>query len=120
MRRSVFGITAFVFLAIAAASLSGCAKKPVETAGPPTLPVPVGHGLFLTNCAKCHQGPGNPPGPNAIILDSERLNTEESFRDLLRKPTSSAMPAFTDTDLSDGEIHEMYVYLSSSRSAQPH
>jgi mono/diheme cytochrome c family protein len=74
-----------------------------------------GHALFLANCVRCHSGSGSPPGPDATITDSTRLNSEDSFRHLLRQPTSAMMKSFSPDELSDAQIHTLYEYVSSNR-----
>jgi|GEM_PF-3353863 len=74
-----------------------------------------GHQLFLANCVRCHAGTGNPPGPDATITDSERLNSEASFNKLLRQPTSAMMRSFTPAELSNAQIHTLYEYVSQAR-----
>lgn len=74
-----------------------------------------GQQVFLSNCSTCHAGAGNPPGPNGRIQHSDRLETEDSFRALLRKPESPRMPSFADSDLSNADVHSLYEYLKTQR-----
>jgi mono/diheme cytochrome c family protein len=85
---------------------------------PAEKPVTSGQEIFLNNCVGCHQGAGNPPGPDATIVDSERLSTESSFEALLRKPTSAMMKNFSEQELDKASVHTLYQYLTSSR--KPH
>jgi mono/diheme cytochrome c family protein len=89
-----------------------------QDAPPPA--VSQGQSLFLTNCVSCHQGLGNPPGPNEVIMDSEKLNTEAAFRNLLRHPASAMMRAFSEQELSNADVHEIYVYLHALRTPPAH
>jgi hypothetical protein len=75
-----------------------------------------GQTLFLSHCVDCHQGVGNPPGPNAIITNSEQLNTEGRFRQLLRQPLSPSMRSFSEEDIDNESVHILYTYLISTRT----
>ena len=103
MTRLFLPLLAFVLL------FSGCAEKP-ETDSPkrPSEPISKGQQLFLSNCVSCHQGMGEVPGPNAVVMDSTTLNQEETFRALLRQPASPG-------ELSDADVHELYGYLTGLR-----
>lgn len=109
MRNTVLGLLAVI-------ALTGCGSEPES---PPSVPVSPAHGLFLTHCVSCHQGPGHPPGPNAVILGSPQIATEKEFVKFLRQPTSAMMPPFSREQLTDGEAHELYVYLKSVVTPQP-
>lgn len=101
--------------------LSGCKATqsnglPSKDAKPTTVStVSRGQTLFLSHCVDCHQGVGNPPGPNGIITNSEQLNTEASFRQLLRQPLSPSMRSFSAEDIDDKSVHILYRYLLSVR-----
>jgi len=86
-----------------------------ESIAQASTPVSAGHQLFLANCVRCHAGTGNPPGPDATITGSERLNTEASFTKLLRQPTSAMMRSFTPEELSNAQIHTLYDYVTEMR-----
>lgn len=90
-------------------TLSGC-NPPSTTAPAPLTP---GQEIFLTHCASCHNGGGNPPGPNFSIIGSPRMTNEESFKELLRKPTSAMMPAFDPALISDAQAHDLYTWLQA-------
>lgn len=72
--------------------------------------------VFLTNCVACHRGPGNPPGPTPQILQSLQTNNLDKFRAFLRKPTSSMMPSFSESQLSNEDIDLLYQYLQELKS----
>ncbi|WP_373531223.1 cytochrome c [Vampirovibrio sp.] len=91
--------------------LSACAKP--ETTTQPVAPMSQGQQIFLSQCVSCHQGAGDPPGPNVVVLNSPTLKQEETFRALLRQPTSSMMRKFSAQELPDAEVHALYEYLSS-------
>ncbi len=103
--------------------LTGCQAKqsqlqlPEEsTAAVSTTPLSKGHELFLTHCVSCHQGAGNPPGPNAVILDSETLKSQTEFTALIRHPRSGMMTPFDPETLPDGDAKELYSYLLSAKN----
>ncbi len=81
-----------------------------------TSAVSKGQQLFLSHCASCHQGPGNPPTPNEVVMNSMTLNQESSFQQLIRKPNSPMMRAFTPEELSNADIHELYAYVHGLRT----
>jgi mono/diheme cytochrome c family protein len=124
--KPVFGV--LLTVTAAAVLFTGCAQHHANAGGKAegqalaetpvakVQPVSKGQEIFLSQCVRCHQGAGNPPGPNAVIMDSQRLNDEASFRSLLRKPTSPMMRTFTADDLSDQQIHELYNYLHGLRT----
>lgn len=96
--------------------LSSCAEKPENnTSNQPAQPLSRGQQLFLGHCVSCHQGAGEIPGPNAVVLNSTTLNREETFRALLRQPASPMMRAFSVDELSDADVHELYGYLMGLR-----
>jgi mono/diheme cytochrome c family protein len=98
--------------------LPGC--KPHVTQSRTTLPpasaLPRGQELFLSNCASCHQGAGNPPGPNAVILDSQTLKSEADFTELLRHPRSAMMTAFAPDVLPNQDVKALYQYILSAKT----
>lgn len=98
---------------------SGCQGKSPQGM-PETLvaDMPPGQTLFLNHCVSCHMGAGNPPGPNAVILDSSRLLNEPAFRDVLRHPPSAMMRSFSEQELSDADVHLMYEYLVAAKTPQ--
>jgi mono/diheme cytochrome c family protein len=103
------------------ALLSGC-KHSVNQSQfqlPPTAPISKGHELFLAHCASCHQGAGNPPGPNAIILDSESLKNMDTFTALLRQPRSAMMTAFSPETLPNKDVQTLYEYILTVKNPQP-
>jgi len=103
--------------------LPGCKHGVTQskTTLPPASAMPKGQELFLSNCAGCHQGAGNPPGPNAVILDSETLKSEAEFTAQLRHPRASTMPPFAPETLPEKDVKALYEYLLSAKnpSAQP-
>lgn len=108
---------ALVSLLVMVIGFSGCQGNSQQTM--PDTPVATmspGQTLFLNHCVSCHMGAGNPPGPNAVILDSSRLLTEASFRDVLRHPVSAMMRSFSEQELSDEDVHVLYQYLLSAKT----
>lgn len=100
--------------------LSGCGSSKSEPAQQTsTTTLPPGQQVFLTHCVACHQGVGNPPGPNATILDSETLHSEDSLRELVRHPKSTMMRAFSEEELSNDDVHELYIYLQTVKTPKP-
>jgi mono/diheme cytochrome c family protein len=85
---------------------------------PPSAPVSKGQEIFLAHCVSCHQGPGNPPGPNAVILDSETLKTLKDFKALVRQPRASGMTVFTPDILPDKDVKTLYDYLLTAKNPQ--
>lgn len=106
-------------LLIAIFTLGGCGQLPASspTANPESAPAAKpqagskGQQLFMTHCASCHQGIGQTPGPNAVVLNSRTLSEESGFKALLRQPFSPMMPAFGPETLSDEDVHALYGYL---------
>lgn len=100
--------------------MPGC--KPVvtqsKTVVPPTNALPKGQELFLSHCASCHQGAGNPPEPNAVILDSDTLKSQTDFIALLRQPRSAMMTPFSPDMLSDKDAESLYRYILSVKNPQ--
>ncbi len=90
--------------------LSACQSGSEQAASLPNLSK--GHSLFLSHCVNCHQGLGNPPGPNLVVLESSKLTSETIFAQLLATPTSPMMPSFKG-QLSADDVHELYSYLKS-------
>lgn len=74
-----------------------------------------GQELFMAHCVRCHRGPQSPPGPDATITGSERLASEDSFRQLLRHPTSFMMKTFSEQELDNAKVHALYAYLRTQR-----
>lgn len=85
---------------------------------PPSTPVSKGHEIFLAHCVSCHQGTGNPPGPNAIILDSATLKSFAEFKALLRQPRSAMMTAFSLEALPDKDVKVLYNYILTAKNPQ--
>lgn len=96
----------------------GCKQNQSQVQVPPTTPISKGHELFLAHCASCHQGAGNPPGPNAVILDSETLKNQTDFTALLRQPRSSMMTAFDPGRLPDSDVKALYTYILTVKNPQ--
>jgi len=96
------------------ALLTGCQPHPQEK----TVPVATSPGqqLFLSHCVSCHMGAGDPPGPNATVLDSATLRSEMVFREQVRHPASAMMRSFSEQELSDAQLHELYVYLQMAKT----
>jgi mono/diheme cytochrome c family protein len=91
--------------------------SPLQAGESPSAATPLSAGqtLFLTHCVRCHTDTGNPPGPDATILNSPRLATEDSFRQLLRHPTSGMMKSFSAQELDDATVRILYDYLKTRR-----
>lgn len=96
---------------------SACAQ-PQTTPSTPAEPMVKGRQIFLSYCVSCHQGAGETPGPNAVVLNSATLAREDAFRSLLRQPSSSMMRAFSAEELPDADVHELYHYLSSLQNQE--
>jgi len=105
-------------LLIALTFFPGCKHGVTQSKAvlPPTTPLPRGQELFLSNCSSCHQGPGNPPGPNAVILDSETLKSQSDFTALLRHPRSAMMTSFSPEVLPEQDIQALYRYVLSVKN----
>lgn len=111
MKRLILPLLALSFL------LTGCQQHTGQPLpGQPSASLSKGQKLFLSHCVNCHQGFGNPPKPDAVVLDSSTLSEEAQFRALLRHPTSPMMQSFSPDVLSDAEVHEIYVYLTGFRA----
>jgi mono/diheme cytochrome c family protein len=91
--------------------LSACAQP--QTTHSPDKPISKGQQIFLSYCVSCHQGTGETPGPNAVVLNSATLAQENTFRNLLRQPSSPMMRAFSAEELPETDVHELYQYLFS-------
>jgi len=121
--KSIFNLALLLFVSgILSVILTACSEnKTVQsTSNNSTIAqagasVSQGHQLFLANCVRCHAGTGNPPGPDATITGSERLNSETSFNKLLRQPASAMMRSFTPAELSNAQIHTLYQYVTETR-----
>ena len=72
-----------------------------------------GQEVFLNNCVGCHNGGGDPPRPNNVILGSPAMASAEALEKLVRQPTSAMMPAFGADKLSSEEVAELHAYLAS-------
>jgi mono/diheme cytochrome c family protein len=111
LRKSLLPLLLFLLL------LQGCKPAPQShTQLPPAGSLPKGQELFLSHCASCHQGVGNPPAPNAVILDSETLKSQTSFTALLRNPRAATMTQFTPDLLSDQDAQQIYNYILSVKN----
>jgi mono/diheme cytochrome c family protein len=110
MKRLVFPLLVLGMLT------SGCQQKAEEVQTPQ---ISAGQQLFLNNCVNCHQGAGAPPGPNAVIQDSEKLADETAFRTFLRNPNVGMMPAFTPERLSDADVHTLYLFVTEQSGRTP-
>lgn len=100
----------------------GCSQQPETTQnnkGASTQPLSRGQQQFLSHCVTCHQGVGNPPDPNPVILNSSALESEESFIALVRQPRSMMMPAFSAEELSDDDAKAIYSYVMGLKTPQP-
>lgn len=81
--------------------------------------LPAGQRIFLNECLMCHQGPGNPPGPDHRITLSEKLGTQAGFAGFLRHPNNGLMPPFSPDRLADEEIAQLYQYLHRLQPEKP-
>lgn len=113
-------------LLIAIFTLSGCGQMPASSPPASTDTTPTstpastevtskGQQLFMTHCASCHQGIGQTPSPNTVVLNSKALAQESDLKALLRQPYSPMMPAFGTETLSDEDVHELYGYLQAEK-----
>jgi mono/diheme cytochrome c family protein len=97
---------------------SACGKHSDSTISSPS-PQPVkysaGQELFLNHCMGCHMGPGDPPGPNDVILDSSKLASKNEFKAYLRNPDNGSMPPFSADTLSDADVETLYTYFKTLR-----
>lgn len=115
MTRLILSLLALV------AFLSGCAQGPItQEPARQSGPLTQGQQIFLSHCVSCHQGAGNPPEPNAVIMDSTQLNSETSFKSLIRKPISPMMRAYGPEEISDADVHVLYQYLIGLRTPPRH
>ena len=99
--------------------LPGCQARTSQMQLPsdtPAAPLSRGHELFLTHCVSCHMGAGNPPGPNAVILDSETLKSQTVFTALLRHPRSAMMTSFDPEVLPEQDVKALFGYLLSAKN----
>ncbi|HEY9745576.1 MAG TPA: c-type cytochrome [Oculatellaceae cyanobacterium] len=104
------------FLAVTALFLLAGCSQPGQAPGAATSTASSpGQSLFLSHCVACHMGPGDPPGPDAVIRHSRSLASEAAFAEFLRHPTSAAMPAFDEKTLNEQQVTELYAYLLSQR-----
>jgi mono/diheme cytochrome c family protein len=102
-------------------TLSGCGSRTSEpTQQTSTTTLPRGQQVFITHCVSCHQGNTEATSPNAVILDSETLKSEASFRELVRHPKSTMMRSFTEEELSNDDVHELYIYLQTVKTPKLH
>lgn len=98
-----------IVLMLSVLALSGCGE-PQPGRQPELTP---GQAVFLNNCATCHMGPGDPPGPNSQIMNSRHLASEEEFARFVRNPGTPMMPPFDEQRLSEAQLKDLYGYITS-------
>jgi uncharacterized membrane protein len=77
-----------------------------------------GQKLFDNNCSGCHAHGGNSILPNFPLRSAPELAKFQEFRSFIRSPRlpSSAkgpMPNFSQSRLSDKQVHELYDYITN-------
>ncbi len=110
MMRVVQSVLPFLLLLL---FVSGCGEQPTEA---PKKPLSKGQEIFLTHCVSCHMGVGDPPGPNAVVLDSAKLQLDSRFESFLRKPVSAMMPSFDEHLISKDDAQKLYAYLLEAKA----
>lgn len=75
-----------------------------------------GEKLFRANCSSCHPNGGNVISPALPVKGSSRLKDPATFLSFVRNPTlpdgsQGAMPPFSDEEISDHTVHELYQYI---------
>lgn len=93
--------------------MSACSGGP-ETEKEEQLAKSPGQEIFLNHCMGCHMGAGDPPGPNDVILNSPKMASEDLFKKYIRQPDNGAMPAISESDVSDADVGKLYAYLKSA------
>jgi mono/diheme cytochrome c family protein len=113
--RSLISLLAVVLFLFAGVTLVGCDRPAGERKVTAITPDSKGHQLFLTHCVACHMGATDSSAPNANLLSSDSLKSEDAFKELLRHPRSATMPAFDEKTLNEEAVSELYTYLINER-----
>lgn len=126
------------FLAIALATLAGCARPTTQIPPPqaPTMPsyeARLGRDVFLHYCATCHGDAGAGDGFNAYNLDPhprdlsdqgfQKTKTDAQLADTIRRGgagvgLSSLMPPWGRT-LTERQVGEVVLYMRSLKKVAP-
>jgi len=82
------------------------------------VPPNSGEGIFRRNCASCHFNGGNVMNPNLPVQASSKLSDYKTFLIFVRHPTGpngegGAMPAFSESRLSDRQLLVLYKYVAA-------
>ncbi|MEM0950995.1 MAG: cytochrome c [Cyanobacteria bacterium P01_H01_bin.74] len=122
-----FFLLCLVYAALATVGLSlfGCGGVPKNNLPPVNMPVKkteppkqatkpaikntAGQRIFESNCLRCHYTMNETLPP--VIARSFYTQSEASFTQFLRSPTSSMMPAFSVEDLPDEQVEALYQYI---------
>ncbi len=77
-----------------------------------------GKQIFETNCSRCHPEGGNIFYPDMPIKGSGRLSDFQTFHRFIRDPrmpdgSTGPMPSFSEKQLSDEQVKELYRYIIS-------
>ena len=71
-----------------------------------------GAAIFETNCLDCHPQGKNIIKPDHPIVGSPKLKDFPAFTGWIRKPVAP-MPTFTDSQISDAQVKELYKYITN-------
>ncbi|MDA8165185.1 MAG: c-type cytochrome [Desulfobacteraceae bacterium] len=85
---------------------------------PRGTPFKEGQRIFLHNCTGCHPYGGNILKPKMAIIGSDKLDSQKTFIDWIRKP-KAPMPPFLPSDISDVQAGKLYEYLASLWKKKP-
>lgn len=75
-----------------------------------------GKQLFESYCSRCHPEGGNIVYPDMPIKGSRRLSDFRTFQRFVRDPrmpdgSTGPMPPFSEKQLSDEQVKELYIFL---------
>lgn len=110
-----FRKTGVLLIALAVLLATACAPADGAT---PTVPgatatplaaigdVARGEELFKKTCAECHSRPGMMPEDLATL-------SPEQIRQTVRQGKNGAMPAFSESELSDRDLNDIIAYIKS-------
>lgn len=76
-----------------------------------------GRTIFEAHCSSCHVYGGNIIYPSLPLCTAPQLANYKVFSEFVRNPklpngSSGPMPAFTDHELSDQQLKELYEYIT--------
>ena len=75
-----------------------------------------GRNIFVGHCSGCHSNGGNIIYPNLPLRSAPQLESYEKFIEFVRNPklpdgSKGPMPAFTEQNISNRQVQELYEYV---------